>query len=72
MILSEGKVKLVKLVRFSEIFNSCFLEYINNTNYMYISADNEEEGLNYYQMRQPVTTWHYLVPINHRLYSISN
>ena len=36
-------------------FNSCFREYINNTNYMYILADKEEEGLSYYQMRQPGT-----------------
>lgn len=53
MILSEGKVKLVKTGKIFGNFNSCFREYINSTNYMYILADNEEEGLSYYQMRQP-------------------
>lgn len=43
MILSEGKVKLVKTGKILDNFNSCFGEYINNTNYMYILADNEEE-----------------------------
>ena len=43
MILSEGKVKLVKTGKIFGNFKSCFREYINNTNYMYILADNEEE-----------------------------
>ena len=47
--------KTCKIGKIFGNFNSCFREYINNTNYMYILADKEEEGLSYYQMRQPGT-----------------